>query len=162
MGPAVVRLAKTKDSAELARLRWDFRAEDQPGTSRAEFLTACEAWLQGTLKSLRWVIAVAESEVNSLCGCMYLQCVESVPIPGRIRRGWGYVTNCYVASQQRGQGVGQKLLELLIDAARIRKLEFLVVWPSKEAVSFYQRAGFRRVSEVHAGPGDEPPLEMML
>jgi hypothetical protein len=38
----------------------------------------------------------------------------------------------------------------------------LIVWPSKEAVPFYARAGFRPVSEVHAGDDDEPPLELVL
>jgi hypothetical protein len=41
-------------------------------------------------------------------------------------------------------------------------LEFLIVWPSKKAVPFYQRAGFLQVSDKYTGPDDEPPLEMNL
>ena len=41
-------------------------------------------------------------------------------------------------------------------------MEFLIVWPSEAALAFYRRAGFRPVSDVHVGPDDEPPLELML
>ncbi len=158
----VVREAVKEDAAELARLRWEFRVDDQAGRSLSEFVPHFETWLLEALTSGQWVVAVAESETGSLCGCVYLQCIQKVPIPGEIQRSWGYVTNSYVASHHRGRGLGRKLLELLIDVARARGLEFLIVWPSKEAVPFYLRAGFCPVSKVHAGDNDEPPLELVL
>ena len=162
-GSAVlIREARPSDAQELARLRWDSRGEDEPGHSRIEFLNDCETWLREALSSGPWVIAAAESEPNSLCGCMFLQCIPKVPAPGANRRAWGYITNAYVDYRQRSHGIGRKLLDLLIEAARNRKLEFLIVWPSEAAVAFYNRAGFRSVSEVHVGSDDEPPLELML
>jgi ribosomal protein S18 acetylase RimI-like enzyme len=88
--------------------------------------------------------------------------VEKVPVPGAKQREWGYVTNAFVDSQRRGQGIGRDLLRFLIAAAESRGLEFLIVWPSDEAVAFYGRAGFRPVSDVHVGSEDQPPLELML
>ena len=158
----IVRKAVAADAAELARLRWKFRVENQPGQAHAEFVRDCEVWLLEALASGQWVVAVGESETGKLIGTIYLQCVEKVPVPGKIERAWGYVTNSYVVSEWRGHGVGRKLFELLIDAGRARGLEFLIVWPSKEAVSFYDRAGFLPVSVVHVGPDDEPPLELPL
>jgi len=158
----IIREARPVDVAELARLRWDFRVEDQPGASRGDFLTECEAWLREALASRRWIVAVAESRPAALCGCMFLQCVEKVPAPGATRRAWGYVTNSFVDSQLRNRGVGQKLLQFLIATARNRGLEFLIVWPGAAAVPFYRRAGFLSVSDVHAGVDDEPPLELRL
>lgn len=38
-----VREATAADVAELARLRWDFRVQEQPGRSRAEFLRDFES-----------------------------------------------------------------------------------------------------------------------
>ena len=157
-----VREASPADVVELARLRWEFRGGDQSGQAQSDFTQDCEAWLLEAIRSGRWVIMVAASETNSLCGCMYLQCIETVPSPGEVRRSWGYVTNCYVARERRGIGVGRRLLDLLIDVARARRLEFLIVWPSERAVSFYGRAGFRPTSEVHVGPDNEPPLEFVL
>ena len=158
----VIREAIPLDVEELARLRWDSRFEDQSAHSRTEFLRDCEAWLREALASGSWVMAVAECRPNSLCGCMFLQCVAKVPAPGAKKRAWGYVTNAFVDSPQRGQGVGQKLLHRLIEVAQGRRLEFLIVWPSEPAVAFYWRAGFQPVSKVHVGPDDEPPLELML
>jgi len=93
---------------------------------------------------------------------MFLQCVEKVPAPGATERAWGYVTNAFVDSARRGQGIGQNLLRLLVRTAQDRGLEFLIVWPSEAAVAFYQREGFHPVSDVHVGSDDEPPLELML
>lgn len=158
---ALIRLATPSDALELARLRWDSRVEGESNHSRAGFLRDCEVWLGDALASGRWVAAVAESEPGSLCGCMFLQSVAKVPVPGATHREWGYVTNSFVDSQRRGQGIGQRLLHLLIEAGEDRRLEFLIVWPSERAVPFYRRAGFRPVSDVHARP-DEPPLELLL
>jgi GNAT superfamily N-acetyltransferase len=157
-----VREASPADVVELARLRWEFRGDGQAVQSQSDFMEDCEAWLREAIPSGRWVIAVSASETGTLFGCMYLQCIEKVPSPDEIRRSWGYVTNAYVADERRGIGVGRKLLDLLIDAARARRLEFLIVWPSEKAVSLYGRAGFQPASEVHAGPDDEPPLELVL
>jgi ribosomal protein S18 acetylase RimI-like enzyme len=110
----------------------------------------------------RWIVAVVEKEDGSLGGCMYLQCVDKVPSPGSLQEAWGYVTNAFISPELRGAGIGKSLLSLLIDTGRERNLELLLVWPSEEATSFYRRAGFRSVLEVHATPGDEPPLEMLL
>lgn len=157
----VIREADAADVAELARLRWDSRADEQSRSPREEFLRECEAWLRDRLASDRWVMAVAASGPR-LRGCLFLQCVEKVPVPGSTKRAWGYVTHAFVDPEARGRGIGERLLELLIRAARDRRLEFLIVWPSRAAVDFYRRAGFLPVSRAHAGPDDEPPLELPL
>lgn len=157
----LIREADVSDVAELARLRWDSREEEQSHCSRDEFLRDCEAWLREKLTSNSWFFAVAESSPG-LSGCMFLQCVEKVPAPGAKQRAWGYVTNSFVDPRKRGQKIGEQLLHLLIRVAHDRDLEFLIVWPSEAAVVFYQRAGFRPVFEVHVGPDDEPPLELRL
>ena len=157
----LIREAKASDVAELARLRWDSRVEEQSGCSREAFLRECDTWLREKLVSSSWFMAVAESG-SRLSGSMFLQFVEKVPSPGATQRAWGYVTNSFVDPQYRGQGIGEQLLRLVIRAARNRDLEFLIVWPSAAAVAFYRRAGFGHVSEVHVGFDDEPPLELML
>jgi GNAT superfamily N-acetyltransferase len=160
--PSTIRQAEPGDAAELARLRWVFRPQDQAGRSLFEFTQHFCAWFQEALASQQWIIAVAEAKEGSLYGCMYLQCIAKVPVPGEIRRAWGYVTNSYVEPNHRSQGIGRRLLELLIGVAQSRELEFLIVWPSERAVPFYQRAGFRPADQAHAGPDDEPPLELVL
>jgi predicted N-acetyltransferase YhbS len=157
-----IREATPADAAELARLRWDFHGSDERNHLRLDFLKDCAAWLREALASGRWTIVVAESQPALLIGCMYLQSVEKVPAPGAIRRKWGYVTNCYVAVEHRGQGIGTELLQFLINGARGRGLEFLIVWPSETSVSFYSRAGFISMSKAYTGSDNEQPLELML
>ena len=157
-----VRLAELEDAPELARLRWDYREDERARQSRAEFLIGCQAWLQEAIESGRWQIAVASSTDSRLCGCIYLERVDKVPVPGAIRRAWGYITNSYVEAGQRGGGLGRQLLDLLIEVARDHGLEFLIVWPSEEAVSFYQRAGFQLAQTLHDRDDDYPPLELEL
>jgi ribosomal protein S18 acetylase RimI-like enzyme len=156
-----VRRAEPGDARELARLRWEFRPQDQPGRDFGEFRREFEEWLGEALTS-DWMAAVAETGDGVLVGCIFLRSVSKVPNPAARDRAWGYVTNSYVAPAHRNRGAGTRLLDVVIDAARERGHEFLIVWPSEEAVSFYTRAGFREVADAHAGPDDYPPLELTL
>lgn len=156
-----VRRAEPKDASELARLRWEFRPEDQPNQGLDEFSREFEHWFAEASVS-DWMAAVADDGGGALVGCAFLRSVGKVPNPGRRDRAWGYVTNSYVAPAHRRQGVGGRLLELVIAAARERGHEFLIVWPSEEALSFYARAGFKEVADVHGAPDDYPPLELIL
>jgi GNAT superfamily N-acetyltransferase len=158
----LVREARADDANELARLRWDFRVEQQSGQSFSDFLSRFQEWFADALVSKRWIVVVAERKLQGLCGCMYLQCIGKVPSPGSSHAAWGYVTNCYVAEQHQRLGVGSRMLQFLVDLARARRLEFITVWPSEMSVSFYKRAGFKSVSDIHTGIDDEPPLELIL
>jgi GNAT superfamily N-acetyltransferase len=156
-----VRCAELRDASELARLRWEFRPEDQPHQGLEEFSREFEKWFAAASAS-DWMAAVADDGSGVLVGCVFLRSVSKVPNPGAGDRAWGYVTNSYVTPSHRGQGVGGRLLEVVIAAARERGHELLIVWPSEEALSFYARVGFREVADVHSGPDDYPPLELLL
>src|SRR5688572_7593635 len=104
----LIRGATASDVAELSRLRWDSRVEEQSGCSRDEFLRDCGTWLHEKLASGSWFMAVAESG-SGLSGCIFLQCIEKVPAPGSSARAWGYITNSFVDPEDRGQGIGERL-----------------------------------------------------
>lgn len=157
----VVRRAEPRDATELARLRWEFRPDDQPNQDFDAFSREFAEWLQEAMTS-DWMAAVADDGSGALVGCSFLRSVSKVPNPGARDRAWGYVTNSYVAPVHRGQGMGARLLELVVSAARERRHELLIVWPSEEALAFYRRAGFRELADVHGGPDDYPPLELIL
>lgn len=155
-----VRRATLTDAAELARLRWEFRPGAQQGQALDAFSRDFATWWTEAITS-DWMAAVAE-EGEELVGCIFLRSVSKVPDPGEVSRAWGYVTNSYVVPSHRGQGVGARLLEVVRNAAVEAGHEFLIVWPSEEAVSFYSGAGFREVADAHDGPDDYPPMELML
>jgi ribosomal protein S18 acetylase RimI-like enzyme len=141
-----IRRATPPDADELARLRWDFRVEQgtpASGTFEAfagEFRAfAADVLADGT----PWRAWVAE-DVGRLVGCVWLQFVEKIPHPsrGRWERPIAYVTNVYVESALRDEGLGARLLDAAVAEAREREAAEAVVWPTPRSVSFYRRAGF--------------------
>ena len=158
-----VRPAAPGDAHELAELRWLSRTDSERARqSQPEFTAQFAEWFSRTLQSEAWCIAVAE-QGHALAGCMYLHLVGKVPVPGDAQRGWGYITHAYVREGGRGAGTGAALLKLLTDRARSLRLEFLVVWPSSEALAFYQRAGFLSpAAQLASNPDDEPAYLLQL
>lgn len=69
------------------------------------------------------------------------------------------VTNLFVAVDLLGQGIGRRLLDHLVRLARENGAEHLHVASSRNAVSFYRRAGFRVNPDP---PSDIPEVTWMI
>jgi len=156
----VIRIATPADAYSLAELRWEFRSDSAVSSERTEFTEKCAIWFERALASDQWIVTVAEIN-GTLIGCVCLQCVEKVPTPEQHTRHWGYLTNTYVNSTYRNNGIGKKMLESIVRLGYERKLELLIVWPSVEAVSLYKKVGFNLANEMHKEPGDFPPMELV-
>ena len=160
----MLRLALPSDALQLAELRWLSRDEHEQRAEPLEtFTPRFTAWLVTALDSGSWLAAVAGEDAG-LVGCMFLQRIATVPVPGgAASRQWGYITHAYVRPPHRRQGLGTGMLELLIDQARHLKLHELHVWPSMAAVSLYTRADFQSPEEVRAAvPPDAPSYVLPL
>jgi len=156
MPHVIIRLAIPSDAAQLADLRWLSREPHaQRAEPLAEFTPRFSAWLATALDSGQWLAAVAPDSTQ-LVGCMFLQQVATVPVPGVLSRHWGYITHSFVRETYRNQSLGTRMLELLIGQARQLQLHELHVWPSFAAVSLYTRAGFLSPEQLRAA---EPPDE---
>lgn len=152
----MIRFALPSDAAQLAELRWLSREpHEQRAEPLAEFTPRFSAWLATALGSGQWFAAVSPSSAQ-LVGCMYLQMVATVPVPGVLSRHWGYITHAFTREPYRNQGLGTRMLEILIEQARQLQLHELHVWPSIAAVSLYARAGFLSPEQLRAA---EPPDE---
>jgi GNAT superfamily N-acetyltransferase len=141
-----IRPATPADADELARLRWDFRVEHGTPVSRTfeAFVEEFRAFASSVLADgAPWRAWVAQ-DGDRLVGCVWLQLVEKVPHPGRGRweRPIGYVTNMYVEPSSRNAGVGRGLLDEVVEHARDRGVDGLMLWPSERSTQFYRRAGF--------------------
>lgn len=159
----MVRFARPSDATQLAELRWLSR---EPHEQRAEplfeFTPRFSVWLTTALSSGLWSAAVAPSGAQ-LVGCMFLQQVATVPVPGVLSRRWGYITHAFVRATHRNQSLGTHMLELLIIHARQFQLHELHVWPSAAAVSLYTRFGFLSPEQLRAThPPDEPSYVLPL
>ena len=67
---------------------------------------------------------------------------------GELDRAGGEIQGLYVSPDVASRGVGQKLLHLLEERALAFGLESLHLTSSLNAVSFYERAGFKSLGEM--------------
>lgn len=144
------RRAEIEDLAQLAEMRWDFRMEDgdEPSTvGKPEFVEACVSFLRRGLENGFYVYWLAETK-GEIVAHIFVHKIELVPRPCKIYDRFGYLTNNYTKPAYRNQGIGSKLLQAVTAWASEEDLELLIVYPSEQAVSFYERAGFNAENEV--------------
>jgi len=144
------RVATEQDLAQLAKLRWDFRDEDgveQPAMSQSEFIEACIAFLKRGLESGYHTYWVAERE-GEIIAQIFVHRIDLAPRPCKVRDQFGYITNNYTKPAYRNQGIGSELIKRVKQWASDEDWELLIVYPSDEAVTFYERAGFRSDTDV--------------
>jgi putative acetyltransferase len=67
---------------------------------------------------------------------------------GELNQSGGEITGLYVSPDVAGRGVGWKLLCTLEERARTLGLETLYLTSSLNAVSFYERAGFKTLEKM--------------
>lgn len=143
------RLALRRDVPNIARLRWDWKLEEDPhaDVSRDEFLRECEAFLDEGFESGQWVHWIAV-EADVLLSVASVCRVPKVPHPRRSPRWLGYVTNVCTIPERRGQGVGSVLMGHVVDWARTCECDTLILWPDSRRIGFYERCGFKSENEI--------------
>jgi GNAT superfamily N-acetyltransferase len=133
------------DADELARLRWQFRIEfGTPATMSVEaFGEQMRAFVADAFAGDAWRAWIAEDGGRPI-GCVWLQLVQKVPHPGRRQgeRPVGYLTSMYVEPDRRNSGLGRELLDVALAFARDRAVDGVLLWPSPDSVTFYERGGF--------------------
>lgn len=138
-----VRRAGPGDAARLARLRWEFRAaEDPPVEAREEFVGRCEPWMERRLGSADspWRCWVVEPD-DRIRGHVWVQLVPKVPNPVEEAERHAYLTNTYVEPGYRGRGLGTALVGAAVSWARGGEVDSLVLWPTEGSRSLYRRFG---------------------
>jgi GNAT superfamily N-acetyltransferase len=145
---AHIRRAASSDGPELARLRWNFRADEgeSPLDEFKEFLPRFLEHYWHGLDTEAWAHWLVE-ENGAVIAHMAVQIVEGVPRPAFPRDRWGWLTDCYTIPGEREKGHGARLLATIREWARAEGLDLLLVSPSERSVPFYQRAGFGPAGE---------------
>ena len=143
------RIATEQDLTQLSYLRWDFRMEggEIPIVSKEEFIAACTSFLKHSLESDYHVYWIAE-ENGEVISQIFVHKIDMVPRPCKIHDQFGYVTNNYTKPAYRNKGIGSELMKRVVQWAKDEDLELLIVYPSEEAVAFYERAGFYSENDV--------------
>lgn len=139
-----IRRATPEDAAELARLRYEFRAAIlAPEEPEEAFLGRCETWMAerlGPESAWRCWVAVVP---GAIVGTILLQLLEKVPNPVAEPEWHGYVSNLYVVPSHRGHGVGAALLEATLAECAAANVDAALLWPTPRSRSLYERFGFR-------------------
>lgn len=138
-----VRPAGRSDAARLARLRYEFRAAEDPAVeSRKAFVERCEPWMRERLapERERWRCWVTEPR-DVVRGHVWVRVVPKVPNPAGEPESHGYLTNMYVQPGHRGRGLGSALLEAAVAWCRRRDMDSLILWPTEDSRPLYRRAG---------------------
>lgn len=147
-----VRLAHAHDLDQLVRMRRDFTLEDDPEAELVEgYDTGCKRFLERAMAGERWRIFVAEDD-GEIVSHVYVEIVDKVPRPIREAAAWGYVTNVYTVPARRGRGFGAAVLGAVTSWADTAGLELLIVWPSDESRTFYERRGFVEANDPMIRP----------
>ncbi len=138
-----IRPATPADAAALARLRYEFRAAiDPPAEPEPAFVVRCTRWMAERLAAgSTWRCWVAEDR-GTIVGTIWLGLFEKVPNPVAESEMHGYVSNLYVRPERRGHGTGGALLAAAIQESEARRLDAVILWPTPESRSLYERHGF--------------------
>ena len=146
----IYRMADENDSEVLSMLRWEFKTEGKENEikgDKQEFLAECKDFLRHSLMNGDWSCWVAEDE-GEIVSQIFIRRIRKIPKPEKLNAQYGYVSNVYTRPDYRAKGIGKQLMEHVKWWADENKLEFLILWPSKRAVPFYEREGFVQNNEV--------------
>jgi GNAT superfamily N-acetyltransferase len=139
---AVIRVATTTDAEELAALRYEFRSSlREPVVTAQEFLPRCTAWMRERLQRSSWQCWIAERQ-DAVVGNLWCSLIDKIPNPIAEPELHASITNFYVRPSNRGQGVGSELLHTALDWCRTRNVDAVILWPTEQSRSLYERHGF--------------------
>ncbi len=135
------RFATPQDLDRLADLRWS-SIEEQESTitiTQSEFRNIFRNWSQQNPHCFHFVA----EENGRIFSMVSLFIIDPLPRPIQNNPAWGYLTNAYTIPTQRNQGIGARLIHFVKSWVQDKRLETVIVWPSDESISFYERAGFK-------------------
>ncbi len=136
-----IRTARPEDVAAAAELRWLWFQERRgtPPVPLEEFVPAFVAWAGDNAATHRCTVALRDGRV---VGMAWLAIIPRVPHAASFERASGDVQCVYVRPEERNNGLGGRLIEAVLEAARDLDLERVTVHSSERAVTAYERGGF--------------------
>jgi ribosomal protein S18 acetylase RimI-like enzyme len=138
------RTATAEDAEALALLRWEMRLEQHPEEQgdRAAFVAACARQTRPELARGTYCAWLAEVGREPVAGVLLIWSVMP-PHFDRTERKRGFVSSVYTRPAYRRQGIGRRLMSLLVEHARREYVQALVLWSSEMGQPFYESLGFQ-------------------
>ena len=138
-----IRSATESDAATLARLRYELRSSSHEVIENEDaFLARCTAWMNERLQQgSYWQCWIAERQSIAV-GAVWAQLIEKIPNPIAEPEHYVYLTNFYVREEYRDQGLGSRMLAAVLDWAKSKDAQMVILWPTDRSKPFYLRHGF--------------------
>ncbi|MFD7407275.1 GNAT family N-acetyltransferase [Streptomyces sp. NPDC059866] len=137
-----IRPAEPGELAAVAELRWRWITEngDAPALAeRADFVRHFVTWANENTSSHRCMVLLRDTEI---IGMAWLAVLRRVPTPYALHRASGDLQCVYVVPEARDAGLGGRLIDATLTAARELGLERVTVHSSPRAIPAYARHGF--------------------
>lgn len=139
----IFRHAEKSDIDTLIQLRLAYIAEDFGELSEVEeqaLKAVLPQYFQMHLNcDMEAFLAV---EKNDIIGIAMLVMIEKPANPRFITGKTGTVLNVYVKPENRRQGIGTRLISLLIDFAEQQQLDYIELKATKDGYPLYKKLGF--------------------
>jgi GNAT superfamily N-acetyltransferase len=135
----VIRRAGDTDGPVIARPRHAWTQEQGGEFAEPGFEQRFGTWY--AQESARRVTWLAEVDGRAV-GMVNLAVFGRMPRPGRPASRWGYLANAFVRAEHRNRGIGNLLIDALLDHAVRNDFARVVLSPSDRSIPFYERAGF--------------------
>ncbi len=143
--------ASVADISALEQLRMDYLKEDF-----GELTDEQEQMLLAEIDPyLRWhlgtglMVFVARDDEAGIVSCAWLLLIEKPPSPRFPHGRTGTLFNVYTAPAFRRRGLASKVMDALIEDARIRHLDLLELNATEDGYPLYRSLGFRNAHEKH-------------
>jgi len=158
-----IRQARAADAPVIAlhRARMFQDMGEVPATRFEELRAMSQSWTERALDSGEYVgwLATLTHSSDAIVGGAGVQLRQAPPHPKQDETGevtiakgaHAIVLNVFVESQWRRQGLGALLMRQVIDWARDRKLDRLVLHSSRDGRELYEHLGFVPTNEMRYG-----------
>ena len=144
-----IRPATPADAERLAEMRYEFRAtQNSPVESKDEFVARCEPWMRTRLEHhSAWRCWVGERS-GEIVGNLWMQLIEKIPNPAPELECHAYITNVYVAPEDRGAGIARQLLDAALGYCQEHRVDSVILWPTQLSRPLYARHGFAEPRDI--------------
>jgi GNAT superfamily N-acetyltransferase len=114
----------------------------QPSTN------AFRDWLKPRLADDSYFGWIAQLDRLDVAG-LGMMVIDWPPHPAHsLQARRGYILNVFVEPSCRGQGLARALMEIAMEEARRRDLQYLILHATAMAMPMYEKFGWRRTSEM--------------
>lgn len=119
-----------------------FLREEHDDLGTASFRAEVADFVDRATVADRWWSWLAETGDGIVVGGLSMLVQEVPPHPRDPRRLDGFVFNVWVAPERRRQGIGRRLVDACLEAARTDGLRRVALVATEDGRSLYEAAGF--------------------